>query len=177
MTSKDPTAPLTAARSPVQSSVKSPGIEVCGNAVMWLEEYNMPDVDSTFFVLLDEHSLQPERGCVISNAKNQNYVRCEFGISLPAIEALRCERKRWPDLWLDAALSGGVIPLQSHIREAQPVEYQSYSDTREEVKRCIEIQKQREYAKHDVKKDQPFAVFVTADVPVSVCLALVSFRN
>lgn len=135
---------------------------------MQLEKFDRGDVDSRYFVVLDEHSLEPERGCVIGDVESQNYVRCAFRISLLAVEALRNGDKRWPDVWLDAALSGGVISQQSYDgEEVQPGEYRSFTD-REDAKRCLEIHKQRGYGEDIVGKDQPYAVFVTADVPVSV---------
>lgn len=158
----------------MQNAIKTPGIEVCADAVGQLQQSDESAVDSRYFVVLDEHSLQPERGCIIGDVKSENYVRCEFGVSLLALDALRNGRKRWPDLWLDAARSGGVISRQSHGGDAQPGEYQSFTD-REEAQRCIEIHQQSEIQEDDPSKDQPFAVFVTADVPVSVSLVQASF--
>lgn len=157
----------------MQDAIKTPGIEVCSHALVQLEESDRDDVEPGYFVVLDEHSLQ-ERGCVIGDLTS-NYVRCAFGISLLAVEALRNEQKRWPDLWFDAALSGGVISRQSYDgEEVQPGEYRSFTD-REDAKRCIELHKQRGYGEQIVGKDQPYAVFVTADVPVSV--RTTPFRN
>ncbi|KAK2765673.1 hypothetical protein FQN54_008529 [Arachnomyces sp. PD_36] len=165
ITSSDPAAPLTVARSPVEHAIKSPGIEACGNAVVQLENSEQSTVDPRYFVVLDKHSLQPERGCIIGGTKGQNYVRCAFGVSRIAVSALRDQKKRWPDLWLDAALSGGVISRPSG--GTQSGGYRSFTD-REDAKRCFEIHKQREFRNEVPKGDKPYAVFVTADVPVSI---------
>ena len=149
----------------MQNAIKTSGVEVCADAVEHLQEkLSSSDVDPRYFVVLDEHSLQPEeRGCIIGDVKGENYVRCRFSSSLLALEALRSGRKNFPDLWLDAALAGGVIPQSS----SDGGRYQSFTDG-EEAQRCIKTLKEREFEENDPQKDQPFAVFCTAEVSRSV---------
>jgi hypothetical protein len=149
----------------VQNAIKTDGVEVCADAVQHLQEnLSSSEVDPHYLIVLDDHTLQSEEcGCIIGDVKGENYVRCQFGASLLAIEALRSEAKNFPDLWLDAALSGGIIPRPS----GNDARYQSFTDG-QEVQRNIKTLQEREVEEEDPQRDQPFALFCTAEVPQSV---------
>lgn len=119
--------------------------------------------DRRYFVMLDHHTLQPDNGCIIGDVKGENYVRCQFGTSLLAVEALRSGHKRWPDLWLDAALAGGTIPQPRYANSR----YQSFAD-REDAQRCARVIRERKIENDEPGKDIPIAVICTADIPLPV---------
>jgi hypothetical protein len=167
ISSGDPNVKPMAVRPPIETALRTTDVDICGDAVIALQNLNSTDIDGRYFVVLDQYSLQPDRGCLIGDTQSEYYVRCSFGLSLLVVETLRHERKKWPDLWLDAALAGGTIsPLQGAKDNALD-KYQSITD-QEDVKQTIQTLLQRDFGRQNPQSDRPYAVLCTVDIPHAV---------